>query len=61
MRAGGQLVLSFGDGRYGQLCPIDRKRNIKPGVSQVVNAIGLVLASSTARILAKNLDQTGQY
>ena len=60
MRAGGQLVLSFGDGRYGQLCPIDRKRHVEPGVGQVVDTIGLVLATSAARILAKNLDQAGQ-
>ena len=61
MRADGQLILSFGDGRYGQLCPIDRKRHVEPGVGQVVDTIGLVLATSAARILAKDLDQTGQF
>ena len=48
------------DIRHGQLRPIDRKRDIEPGVCQVVNAVRLVLTSSTARILTKDLDQAGQ-
>lgn len=37
---------------------IHGERDIKPGICQMIDAVGLVLASGTARILAQNLDKT---
>lgn len=37
---------------------IHGERDIKPGICQMIDAVGLVLASGTARILAQNFDKT---
>ena len=54
------LVPRVVDGGYRQPGAVDRKRYVKPGVSQMVNAVWLVLAARAARILAKDLDQAGE-
>ena len=50
------LPLRLVDIRHGQLRSVDRERYVEPSIGQVVDAIGLVFAASTARILAKDLD-----